>query len=402
MIELTKEQKEVCDFAVDRVRKRKMLTTIGGYAGVGKTTITSEIVKMIRSINPDSRFAFMCYTGKAKSILEKKLMAADAMKAGDSCGTIHQFLYRPITSYKHDDDEKTIEKITTFESRDEKDRPSVIIIDEASMIDERIFEELEEMNIPIIAIGDHGQLPPVFGNFNLMADPMIRLDKIHRQAESNPIIRLSMMAREDGCIPVGTYGSEGSVHHVVKTNDGTVVGKLADPEAWTFICGTNKKRTMLNKWVRQRKFGAHHDDPQIGEKVICLQNNHGARICNGMIGHIRELELYEKNWYRARIEMDGFDYSGLIFRWQFAKEKTCNKTVPEAPDVHPDNFEDRFDFGYALTAHKAQGSEANNVVVYEEKGMRMMLERMHGEECWRRWIYTAVTRAKQNLIIIGD
>lgn len=397
MIELTDEQKDIVDFAIARIKSREALTTIGGYAGTGKTTITGEIVKGLRGPDDARPIAFACYTGKAKDVLQRKLVAAGALRQGDFCGTLHSLLYRPLTAYKHDEVEKTIEKVVTFQSGDSKGNFICVITDEASMIDERIFEELKALNIPILAIGDHGQLPPVCGNFNLMKDPMRRLEKIHRQAEGNPIIRASILAREEGLIPYGSIEDS-----VIKTRDGSYVSTLPNIAGWTFICGTNKKRIRLNAWMRNKILGSSPEHPVAGDRVICLQNNHAEKIFNGMTGMLMQCSVIDKHWYWAEINMGDFIFTGRIFRYQFGNERTLKKTVPEAPEVHPDDFGDLFDYGYCLTAHKAQGSEADNVVVYEERIIRDMLERQHGAEGWRRWLYTAVTRARQKLVIIGE
>lgn len=392
-ITLTKDQQAAVDFAVERIINREPLTTIGGYAGTGKSTITGFIVNAVRERMPNARFAFACYTGKAKSVLESKLRAAGAIGPDDFCGTLHSLLYRPITSYQHDEEENTIEKIVRFDSRDESDREmACVFVDEASMVDERIYDELCRFGSPILAIGDHGQLPPVSSRFNLMETPMIRLEKIHRQAEGNPIIRASIMAREDGDIPLGEIGPG-----VMKTRDGSAVNGIPDILDWTLICGTNRKRCRLNGWMRHRLFGSNNPSPIVGDRVICLQNNHKRGIFNGMTGIIKSYEVIDRHWFIARIDMGEFDYYGKIFRYQFGNERTLNKTVAEAPEVHPDDFEDLFDYGYVLTAHKSQGSEFANVVVYEEDIMR----RAMGANNWKRWLYTAVTRAKEKLIIVG-
>ncbi len=398
-VELTQDQKNAIDLVVERIKKGESLTTLGGYAGVGKTTVVGAIVSILRESNQELKVAFACYTGKAKNVLESKLKKWDAIKTGDFCGTLHSLLYRPITSYKNDEKEKTIEKIVTFDSKDQEEKYGLLVIDEASMVTEEIFKEISEFEIPILAIGDHAQLPPVFGSFNLMSNPMIRLEKIHRQAEHNPIIQLSMMARETGAIPVGEYGPT-----CVKTTDGTYINRLMDPgrHEWMLICGTNAKRCRLNGWVRHKKLGANFPEPIPGEKVICLQNNHKRGIFNGMTGIIISLNVVDEHWYWAEINMGDFVYKGRIFRWQFGKDKTLKKTVHEAPQVHPDDFGDLFDYGYCLTAHKAQGSEADRVVVFEEDRMRLMMERQHNGEGWRRWLYTAVTRAREQLIIVGE
>src|SRR5208282_6828508 len=77
----------------------------------------------------------------------------------------------------------------------------LIIVDEASMVADDMVRDLQSFHVPILAVGDHGQLPPVGGVGSLMKNPMLRLEQIHRQAEGNPIIALSKMIREQGRIP---------------------------------------------------------------------------------------------------------------------------------------------------------------------------------------------------------
>jgi len=394
-ITLTQEQQEVVDFAVERLKKCEPITTIGGYAGTGKTTIMGEIVKAVRESVPECRIAFACYTGKAKDVLERKLKASDALKEGDFCGTIHSLVYQPIKQEERRIDRETKKEHISVDvdfTKGHKDHSyNCLIVDEASMVDEYIFKDLSDLNIPMLFVGDHGQLPPVASRFNLMANPMRRLEKIHRQAEDNPIIRLSMLAREEGQIPYGECGS------VLKTRDGSVVNRIPNLHEWMILCGTNKKRSRLNAFVREKRFGRMPERPQAGEKVICLQNNHARKIFNGMIGTVKSIQEADLHWYWAEIDMGDFLYVGKIFKHQFGHEKTCKETMRQCDEVHPDDFEDLFDYGYCLTTHKAQGSEAESVVVYEEHVMKR-----NGEEGWRRWLYTAITRARKNLVIIGE
>jgi exodeoxyribonuclease-5 len=138
--------------------------------------------------------------------------------------------------------------------------------------------------------------------------------------------------------------------------------------------------------------------PQIGDRVICLRNNWEVGIYNGMLGTIKSLqdELNddgEHHWYMAEIKMDdGTLYKGKISKHQFE----ANSTQREVPGLLHKQVGDLFDFGYALTVHKAQGSQARKVVVFEERNKHM------DDEAWRRWLYTAVTRAEEELVIIGE
>lgn len=411
MMTLSPDQKAAMDLAVAKIEAREQCVTLGGYAGTGKTTVTGEIVKALRAKFP--RIAFCCFTGKAYKVLEAKLRACGAMDPGDYCGTIHGLVYnaRRHQEEKEEDGIKILKNRFLFDDKDENEKFDLIVVDEASMVNEIMYGKLLEFAVPILAIGDHGQLPPVRGEFNLMSNPMIRLTKIHRQAEHDPIVRLSIMAREDGIIPLGVYSQESDAL-CMKIKGEEFINENVHPHAWTLIAGTNKKRVERNKWARW-KFGLKGDIPVAGDRVICLRNIHFKNVFNGMTGTVRKCmpSLKEKyaggHWLFMDVLMDSeTEYIAPdVFRYQFNQPKLLVATVvdpPSAREVNPDDFGALWDFGYCLTAHKAQGSEFDNVVVYEENAMRFLMNKTLGEEGWRRWLYTAVTRAKKQLIIVGE
>ena len=129
-------------------------------------------------------------------MLKTKLTEQKVILPKDTVGTIHSLIYSPIVNDK--------EEIIGWKTKQKIDR-TLIIIDEASMVDETIWRHLLAFKVPIIVVGDHGQLPPIKGNFNLMQKPELCLEEIHRQASTNPIIGLSIQAREHGLIRFGTY-----------------------------------------------------------------------------------------------------------------------------------------------------------------------------------------------------
>jgi len=248
--------------------------------------------------------------------------------------------------------------------------------------------------IPIIAVGDHGQLPPIRENFNLMQKPDLKLEEIHRQARENPIIKLSIMARETGEIPVGIFGRNiKKIENTESENWDTIQELLKSYNQDTLIlCGYNKTRLKINGFIRT-SLGFESQVPQTTDRVICLRNNRGKEIFNGMLGTIFDIKDKEGEFYQAQIAMDGEEgiYSGLIYKSQF--------NSPEPVNFTKDRFRlkerDIFDFGYALTVHKAQGSQAKRVILFEERFSKS------SDEEWRRWLYTAVTRAEEELFIIG-
>lgn len=367
--------------------QRKPFITLGGYAGTGKTTLISIFRDQLHKDkkHKNLKVAFASYTGKATRVLKDKLEHAKAVHPKDSISTIHSLIYTPILNDK--------DEIIGWE-RTKEPKFDLIVIDEASMVDQAIWADLLALKISIIAVGDHGQLPPIRGNFNLMQNPELRLEEIHRQEKDNPIIHLSILARTEGKIPVGKYGR--NVEKLDKTdhetNERTSDLLQAYNEDTLILCGYNMTRNKLNTFIRQSK-DFLEPAPKSGDRVICLRNNHQKRIFNGMLGTINEIEQSERGWYFAKIKMDGEKdlFKGQIAAEQFGMTEAINFTERRKDFV----LGDLFDFGYALTVYKAQGNEANRVILFEERFSKM------DEEMWRRWLYTAVTRARKELFIIG-
>ena len=352
----------------------KPYLTLGGYAGTGKTTLLAILRRILAENNPKFKVAFASYTGKATRVLKNYLESAAVL------------IYSPI------EDDK--DEIIGWKRKEELEA-NLIIIDEASMIDERIWRDLLSYQVPILAVGDHGQLPPISGRFNLMQEPDLRLETIFRQAANNPIIRLSVMAREKGEIPLGHFGQ-----HVLKIskrdseNQELVEEYLQNFNSETLVlCAYNHTRVRLNNYLRQL-LGFESPEPQAGDRVICLRNNQAKGIFNGMLGKINWL-ADAGEYYEMKIDLDdqaekGFE--GKVLKSQFGAKEAMNFTYQRRKTLKVDLF----DFAYAITVHKAQGSQAKRVILFEERFKQM------SDDDWRRWLYTAVTRAEEELIIIGD
>jgi exodeoxyribonuclease-5 len=360
--------------------------SIGGYAGTGKTTLIGVLRNYIAKHQPKKRIAFASFTGRASQNLGNKLQQQKAFHPElDTNGTIHKLIYTAQTDKEG--------RIVSWE-RNKKLEYDLLIVDEASMITRDIWQDLQRYQIPILAFGDHGQLPPIGDTFNLMEKPMVRLEKIHRQADGNPIIHLATMARQGQEIPfqnftskvrkVSRYSEDASdllERFFIQTNDTLI------------LCGSNKTRIKLNGQVRAAK-GIESPEPQKGDTVVCLKNiyeNKTGPIYNGMIGTISSISPEEELWYKAKVEFsdDAKTYAGHICKQQF----NAPKMLDTLPGVHFSKMGDRFDFGYALTVHKAQGSQALRALVFDES----FLFKEHAV----RWLYTAITRAEEELYILA-
>lgn len=387
MIELSNDQKSALDNLLSWLNsKGSQFITLGGYAGTGKTTLIGILRQKLHKQNKKLFVAFCAYTGKASRVLRNKLLEAKALFSSDSVGTIHSLIYSPI------EDEKTKEIIGW--KKKEKLEADLIVVDEASMVDLSIWQDLLSYGIPIVAVGDHGQLPPIKENFNLMQKPDLKLEEIHRQARENPIIQLSIMARETGNIPVGSYGDNiKKLSYDDSDLQETVENLLRSYNQNTLILsGYNKTRIKINSFIRN-SLGFENAVPQTRDRVICLRNNRSKGIFNGMLGTVFNIKDKKGEFYKARIAMDDEEgiYSGLIYKSQFGAPEPINFTK----DRSLLRNHDIFDFGYALTVHKAQGSQAKRVILFEERFSKM------NDDEWRRWLYTGVTRAEEELFIIG-
>ena len=279
----------------------------------------------------------------------------------DYCGTIHGLIYEMVGK---------VQGRPIFEPRASIDY-DLIVIDEASMIDAKIFSDLQNYGIPILAVGDHGQLPPIRGKLNLMESPNIKLEEIMRQARDNPIIRLATMARESGDIPLGDYGQ--NVRKITGMNH---LRNFLTPET-IVLAAMNKTRVNINHFIRGTL--DLERDPKVGEPVICLRNNRMSGIYNGNISTITSIEN-AGNYYKLKTDLP---YEGVVLKNQFGSKYTS--------DV--ENI-DLFDWAYCVTVHKFQGSEADKVILIEERMHKM------DDDNWQRWLYTGVTRAKKCLTII--
>ena len=385
-LDFSEKQLNILDSILQWYKENKIqYITFGGYAGTGKTTLLGYLGQHLHKENKKIKIAYCSYTGKAARVLQHKLRDAKAIHSSDYVGTIHGLIYKAIVDDR--------DNIVGWEKKLQEEFPyTLIIVDEASMVTKQIWDDLLSFNVPILATGDHGQLPPVEGSFNLMLNPTLKLEEIFRQERDNPIIKVSEIARRYGHIPQLDFSD--TVRKISKKDENTqefLTSKLESFDDQTMVLtGYNRTRVELNKGIRQLlEFDS--PTPQSGDRVICLKNNSQMNIFNGMTGTVLDIsKSKDGHFYDAEIVLDGEDdiFVGPISIDQFGKAETLTQYLPENMNL--------FDFGYALTVHKAQGSQAKRVIVFEERFPQM------SDDNWRRWLYTAVTRAEEELYIIGN
>lgn len=362
--------------------------TLGGYAGTGKTTLIALLRQALSDYDAMAKVAFCAYTGKASQVLKLKLKQTKALRRGDNVSTIHSLIYNSTT---------LPDGHTRWELKSELDH-SLIIVDEASMVDEQIWNDVCTFNIPILAVGDHGQLPPISSSFNLMANPDLKLEQIFRQEANSPIITVAQLARTHGALLIQDYGPGVTKLDKFSPETGQAIEDILGN--WRsdimVLCGYNHTRIKLNQHIRSLR-EIQTPEPTAGDVVVCLRNMRTEHLYNGLVGTIVNIEPAEDDpehlWYWAEIYFDNenMTYTGYVLREQFGAKETV-KQVPRTPE---DTVGALFDFGYALTVHKAQGSQARQVLLFEERFSKM------DDDNWRRWLYTAVTRAESELTIVG-
>jgi exodeoxyribonuclease-5 len=384
------------------IHKQLFVSIVGGYAGTGKTTLICELRKQLyKSLK--KTVAFLTFTGKASSVLKSKLIINNSLYVDDYIGTIHGLIYKPETRW----DKKLKTFVITGWKLKEVDEIYVdlFIIDEASMVSKSIWEDLMRFGKPIIAVGDHGQLPPIGDNFNLMMEPDFKLTEIHRQALNSPIIKLSKFVREQGYIPDKIFSPE-----VFKVDWNTPqCKKIWDgvdfrDEGLVILCGFNTTRANVNDMIRE-KLGLQSKVPYPTEKIVCLKNNHRVDVMNGQIGTVIWLMPETDGLYRITVDVAGEMYELLVVEKCFGEVQYTMYDKPGRRNnlekyanykgYHNVSYS-YFDYGYVISVHKSQGAEWDRVILFEQRTKHW------DDEYYARWLYTAITRAREKLMIINN
>ena len=387
---------------------------LSGYAGTGKTFLIDYVVREVLKLKVGEEAVFVSPTGKA---------AANLIKKGTSAGTVHSLIYvRDDEEFEVNEDGEIVNmRELRFVKKPKIDeRIRLIVVDEASMINQTVLADLLSFQTKCLFCGDGAQLPPVNGTCPLMESANYTMTQIVRQAADNPIIQVATMAREGKRIPLGRYGD--TVCVVSKNALRGQERKRLFLRADQIICGRNQTRNAINQEMRGY-FGIDTKQllPTDGEKVICTLNNWEQALdgegkfflVNGVIGKaegvLEQMDALATMYFQADFATESVcvPFDTGIFQDGEYKHFYGDRAVTLAGGtvVHEGNFvllhamravKDepicRFEFAYAITCHKSQGSEFDFVIVFDESWA-------FGEER-NRWLYTAITRAKEKLLII--
>jgi exodeoxyribonuclease-5 len=333
-----------------------------GFAGTGKTTLARHIADGV-----DGKVLYAAFTGKAAMVMRSKGCAG--------ASTIHSLIYKAFESG---------EETPSFELWDDApaSKAALIVIDECSMVDAELGRDLMSFGVPLLVLGDPAQLPPIQGaGFFTNAEPDVALTEVHRQARNDPIVRLSMEVREGRRLTPGDYGET----RVIK-RDALDPQRVLDADQ--VLVGRNVTRRAYNARMRERR-GFSDALPVAGDKLVCLRNNRRKGLFNGSLWAVKERLSPRRQIIRLRLNADE-DASGRIVKVSVRPE--CFTGAIEEVEWPQRKRYDEFDYGYVLTVHKAQGSQWDDVVLFDES--------FAFQDSRERWLYTGVTRAAKRLTVV--
>ncbi len=350
---------------------------ITGGPGTGKTTIIKAVVNLLKSYDnlKTSDIALLAPTGRSAKRMSESV--------GAYASTIHKFL-------------KWNKETETFQVNDySKASEKVIIIDEASMIDIFLFDSLLRgihLNSKLILIGDENQLPSI-GPGDVLYD-LLRMDGIKSKC-LNKIYRvkkgsyISVLAKDIKDKKVFDKFDEYSDFKFISSSDDNILSYVSEiskkiiskkiniddyqilAPMYKGINGIDNLNEIMAEIFNGKEVKHQIGDKyyRVNDKVIQLVNDVENNVFNGDIGYIKDIDYVDKKMVVT------IDFMG-------------NKVIYKQGEF------DRFTLAYAISIHKAQGSEYDNVVVVLAKSFRRMF--------YNKLIYTGITRAKKSLILIGD
>jgi exodeoxyribonuclease-5 len=403
-------------------RRKQQVFRLFGFAGTGKSTITRHVIEALgltlkeRNCCGVGGVLFAAFTGKAASVMTRK---------GTPASTIHSLIYRvsestPAEIQRVEEElaglrtqlgrmgpkaqaatelriRRLVQRVArayepTFllNSQSLVRDAELIVLDEVSMVGRRIADDLLSFGKPVLVLGDPGQLGPISGSSAFTgAEPDVVLTEVHRQAGDSAILRLATMARQCRSIPHGEHDPL-----VCKLRRAAVDAEYL-LGCGQVICGRNGTRLLLNGAMRRAAgFPAPYPIGE-GEKIICLRNRHDLGLVNGTFVELRHVRDEGPLAFSASIMTeDGQEISGRLHLYKGHYDDHLAFDPDRARrDWRQKRGQVETVWGYAITCHKAQGSQWENVIVYDDGLGRTAEDRA-------RWLYTAITRAERRLVIL--
>ena len=421
-----------------------------GYAGTGKTTVISTIVNNLGDIN--KKFVLLAPTGRAAKVI--------ANYSNTPAFTIHKKIYFPkksagggVAFTKQVNKHKNTIFIVDEASMISDSNSDSKLYDNGSLLDDLISYVYSGTNCKMILLGDTAQLPPVNLDISPALDTHtlgihygkeiehIELDEVMRQQENSGILFNATELREllkDSFITEFKFNVK-KFKDIVRLTDGYDIQDAIDSaysnysiEDTAFIVRSNKRANQYNEQIRT-KILFKESELSVGDFLMVVKNNYfwlketdeAGFIANGDIIEVLELfgikELYGFNFANVKIRM--VDYPNqkpfeTVLLLDTIKSESPSLSYEESNRLYEEVMKDyesettkykkfqkvkeneyfnglQVKFSYAITCHKSQGGQWNTVFV-EQPYLPNGIDRDY-----IRWLYTAMTRAKNKLYLIG-
>lgn len=374
--DFTSDQREAVDRIVEWYKNSsKQEFRLAGYAGTGKSSLISLLPSLLhKAVNKYVPIKYGAYTGKAAKVLNNKNIPAT---------TIHSMIYD--ANVRLNEETGLLEHHYTLK---QNIGAELIIIDEASMVSHEIYKDLKSFKKKILFVGDSGQLPPIDSELNLMDEKEIdfTLQKIHRQAEGSNIIRLSVAIRHGDNI----------VDHQTDSTAKMRFNQFDQQNYLNFdqlITGKNVDRVAYNRLIRKMRGFEDDNCPQPGDKMIFLRNNKNCGVLNGQQIVITGVKNVKNGYFIHYVDLDntkGGEACNEIWYKCINNPEPTSRIKFEKGEYSPNLLQ--CDFAYCVSCHKYQGSQANSILLLDDKFGSW------DADLRRRWLYTAVTRAQEKLV----
>lgn len=360
---------------------------LSGYAGTGKTTLISNIAKLGREVKLSPHV--MAITNRAVHVVREKLNESGSTLC---TSTIHRALYGPP------------DQNMKFKLGDPSILPpqSLVVVDEASMIPKQIMQDLKTSTFTqgglIILVGDPFQLPPVGEANNPLLGADAKLSNVVRHDSGLLRYATAIRHRQRLTIPKDSFSN-------VILDDTPAPWRLyhsttPDPET-VIITGTNRMRVTINRNVRRRLFG--DDAPDLYATDILISISNSDNVANGEVFQVQSIDAEldestitcpsrgagDQTWRYHKYMVTTTDgYSAELYLFPDVElPSVYHQQIPEL-SKSDNRTAIVATYGYAISCHKSQGGQWKHAIVYQD---------------WfydtPQWLYTAVTRASEDLLL---